>query len=101
MNSGTDNVISTTDGERHAIACKAGIGSEKNDIGGGIVAVSVPICDVEIRYQCRQDRVLAYMASVPSPVNEVGNLTSAQNQLTSISSVKIIYIKTYHGSYTP
>ena len=101
MNSGTDNVISTADGERHAVACKAGIGSEKNDIGGGIIAVSVPICDVEIRCRAvRQDRV-AYMASVPSPVNEVGNLTSAQNQLTPISSVKINYIKTYHGSYTP
>lgn len=51
---------------------------QQGDIGRGIVTIGVPI----ICYTKREQRQLSgftihsYMASVPSPVSDVGNLTS-------------------------
>jgi len=43
MNSRTDDVIPATDSESHAVTCKTRVGSEKSDVGRGIVAIGVPV----------------------------------------------------------
>lgn len=78
---GTHNVIPTANSECHTVTNKLWVGVDRN-VGGRIVAICVPVY-VTVKGMMHRDKTKTHIASVPSPVKDVGNRTSNDHNAES------------------